>query len=68
MAIANDAFQVPALELVASLDAKQPELELALDALVAGKPAPEDQTPSLGCNIKWKAANEPDYFDPAGVS
>jgi len=21
-----------------------------------------DQIPSLGCNIKWKAGNEPPYF------
>lgn len=26
-----------------------------------GKPV-EDQKPSMGCNIKWKAGNEPDYF------
>ena len=23
---------------------------------------PEDQVPSIGCNIKWRAGNEPDYF------
>ena len=38
------------------------DLRGALDALLAGNPIPEDQTPSLGCNIKWKAGNEPDYF------
>ncbi len=26
----------------------------ALDALLAGKPVPEEQSPSVGCNIKWK--------------
>ena len=33
----------------------------AADALLAGKPSPENQTASLGCNIKWKEGNEPDY-------
>lgn len=33
----------------------------AADSLLAGNPAPEDQIASLGCNIKWKAGNEPDY-------
>ena len=37
-------------------------LLLALDALLAGRPVASDQRPSLGCNIKWKAGNEPDYF------
>ena len=27
-----------------------------------GRPAPEVQRPSLGCNIKWKPGNEPVYF------
>ena len=34
----------------------------AADALLAGKPSPESQKASLGCNIKWKAGNEPAYF------
>jgi len=38
------------------------DLRAALDAVLAGKPAPEKQRPSLGCNIKWKPGNEPDYF------
>jgi peroxiredoxin len=38
------------------------DLRLALDSLIAGKPAPKDQLPSMGCNIKWKPGNEPDYF------
>jgi peroxiredoxin len=32
------------------------DLAAALDALLAGRPVPADQKPSLGCNIKWKAA------------
>ena len=38
------------------------DLRAALDAVLAGHPAPEEQQPSIGCNIKWKAGNEPDYF------
>jgi len=38
------------------------DLRAALDAVLAGKPAPEEQTPSIGCNIKWNPGNEPDYF------
>lgn len=38
------------------------DLRAALDAVLAGKPAPADQKPSIGCNIKWKAGNEPAYF------
>jgi thiol-disulfide isomerase/thioredoxin len=30
------------------------DLRAAVDALLAGKPVPSDQTPSIGCNIKWK--------------
>jgi peroxiredoxin len=32
------------------------DLGAALDALLAGRPIQADQKPSLGCNIKWKAA------------
>ena len=38
------------------------DLRAALDAALAGRPAPEEQRPSIGCNIKWKRGNEPDYF------
>jgi len=38
------------------------DLRAAIDAVLAGKPTSEFQTPSMGCNIKWKAGNEPDYF------
>lgn len=38
------------------------DLRRALDALLAGKPALKEQLPSMGCNIKWKPGNEPDYF------
>lgn len=37
------------------------DLRAALDAALAGKPLPADQKPSIGCNIKWKPGNEPQY-------
>ena len=44
------------------------DLRSALDALLAGEPIPDPQRPSVGCNIKWKAGSEPNYFDPAGTA
>lgn len=38
------------------------DLRAALDALVAGEFVPAEQKASIGCNIKWKAGNEPEYF------
>jgi peroxiredoxin len=38
------------------------DLRAALDAVLAGKPTSELQVASIGCNIKWKSGNEPDYF------
>ncbi len=38
------------------------DLRAALDAVLAGKPLSPNQKASMGCNIKWKAGNEPDYF------
>ena len=38
------------------------DLRAAIDAVLAGKKPKEKQMPSIGCNIKWKAGNEPDYF------
>jgi len=35
------------------------DLRAAADAVLAGRPVPEDQRPSIGCNIKWKPGNEP---------
>ncbi len=39
------------------------DLRQALDAAAAGRPLPAVQKPSIGCNIKWKPGNEPDYFN-----
>jgi peroxiredoxin len=38
------------------------DLRAAVDALIAGTPVAERQFPSVGCNIKWKPGNAPDYF------
>ena len=37
------------------------DLRAAFDAVLAGRPAPADQRPSMGCNIKWKEKNAPEY-------
>lgn len=38
------------------------DLRAALDAVLAGRAPAMEQMPSLGCNIKWKDGNEPDYY------
>jgi hypothetical protein len=38
------------------------DLRAALDAVLAGNKPIDDQRPSIGCNIKWKAGAAPDYF------
>lgn len=38
------------------------DLRTAVDAALAGDAPLLEQKPSLGCNIKWKAGNEPVYF------
>ena len=43
------------------------DLRAAIDVVLAGKQPSEKQTPSIGCNIKWKKGAEPVYYDPVGV-
>lgn len=38
------------------------DLTAAVDALLGAKPPPQPQRASIGCNIKWRADREPDYF------
>ena len=38
------------------------DLRAALETVLAGRKVSQDQQPSVGCNIKWKAGNEPAYF------
>jgi len=35
------------------------DLRAAADSVLAGLRAPDEQLPSIGCNIKWKPGNEP---------
>jgi peroxiredoxin len=44
------------------------DLRHAIDCVLAGQAVDGDQKPSIGCNIKWRPGNEPDYFDPKGIS
>lgn len=53
------------------LDDSRPETSLpvdgrdlrgAIEAVLHDQPVDQNQKPSLGCNIKWIAGNEPDYF------
>jgi peroxiredoxin len=42
------------------------DLRAACDAVLAGQPVSTQQKPSIGCNIKWKAGAEPEYY--TGIS
>ena len=42
------------------------DLRAACDAVLAGKPVSSEQRASIGCNIKWRIGQEPEYF--TGVS
>ncbi|UCF42991.1 MAG: thioredoxin family protein [Planctomycetota bacterium] len=37
------------------------DLRAALDSVLEGKQVSGEQRPSIGCNIKWKQGNEPEY-------
>ena len=38
------------------------DLKEALGRLLSGDVPPKPQQPSMGCNVKWKPGNEPEYF------
>lgn len=38
------------------------DLRRAIEHALEGRPPIEKQFPSVGCNIKWKPGNAPDYF------
>jgi len=38
------------------------DLRAAVTAMLAGRPVDPRQKASMGCNIKWKPGNAPDYF------
>ena len=37
------------------------DVRAAIDAVLAGRPVPVEQKPSIGCSIKWKPDREPPY-------
>ena len=39
------------------------DIRTALDTLLAGDDVSEEQIPSVGCNIKWKPNNSPEWFN-----
>jgi peroxiredoxin len=41
------------------------DLRSALDTVLAEHEVSADQKPSIGCNIKWRSGNAPDYFSNA---
>jgi len=60
-----------ALAYRGQLDASRPnngapvtgaDLRAAMDAVLGNAEVLAEQFPSIGCNIKWKAGNEPSYF------
>jgi peroxiredoxin len=38
------------------------DIRSAATAVLLGNPVSVEQKPSIGCNIKWKRGNEPDYW------
>ncbi len=38
------------------------EIRAAIEAVLSGDKPADQQLPAMGCNIKWKPGNEPDYF------
>lgn len=38
------------------------DLRAAIDAVLQGGAVSTEQRPSIGCNIKWKPGNEPNYY------
>jgi thiol-disulfide isomerase/thioredoxin len=38
------------------------DLRAAIDAVLSDEAVNSDQRASIGCNIKWKTGNEPEYF------
>jgi peroxiredoxin len=44
------------------------DLRAAIAAVLSGAAPSAQQTPSIGCNIKWQEGNEPKYFNPQGIA
>ena len=37
------------------------DIRAAIEALLAGRPLPAEQRPAIGCNIKWRPGEEPEW-------
>jgi peroxiredoxin len=44
------------------------DLRAAIDSVLKGEAVSTDQKASIGCNVKWRAGNEPEYFDAEGIA
>lgn len=42
------------------------DLRAAIEAVLEEKAVSREQTPSIGCNIKWKNGREPEYYGKKG--
>ncbi|MGM0507331.1 MAG: thioredoxin family protein [Bacteroidota bacterium] len=42
------------------------DLRAAIEAVLEEKAVSREQTPSIGCNIKWKNGREPEYYEKKG--
>lgn len=52
-----DATRPGSSEMVTGRD-----LGAAMAAVLAGQAPPAEQAPSIGCNVKWRAGNEPEWW------
>ena len=53
-----DATRPGSKEIVTGRD-----LQRAMKAVLAGEKPSADQVPSIGCNVKWRRGNEPDWWE-----
>lgn len=50
------------------VDVTGKDMKDAIQRVLANQPQAEEQIPSMGCNIKWKLDNAPEYFTGARAS
>ena len=50
------------LMMALNMERAAADLSGAIDALLTGQQPSSNQKASIGCNIKWKVGNEPDYY------
>lgn len=44
------------------------DLKAACDAVLSRQPVSTEQRPGIGCNIKWRPGNEPEYYTGVAAS